>query len=128
MISRAAQFTRNLTASAALLLGLAAGAATPTIVNDVRLWSGPEGTRLVLDLSAPAKYEVFAVENPDRIVIGTEDDLEAARRYYNAVIRDYNAKVDSFPDLAVARLFAFRAREYFELEDAGERMVPQVKF
>ncbi len=40
-------------ASAALLAGLAAGAATPTIVNDVRLWSGPEGTRLVLDLSAP---------------------------------------------------------------------------
>jgi N-acetylmuramoyl-L-alanine amidase len=69
MISRPAQFTRNLMASAALLAGLAAAAATPTIVNDVRLWSGPEGTRLVLDLSAPAKYEVFAVENPDRIVI-----------------------------------------------------------
>lgn len=56
-------------ASAALLAGLAAGAASPTIVNDVRLWSGPEGTRLVLDMSAPTKYEVFAVENPDRIVI-----------------------------------------------------------
>lgn len=69
MNSRPAQFARNLLASAALLAGLAAGAATPTIVNDVRLWSGPEGTRLVLDLSAPAKYEVFAVENPDRIVI-----------------------------------------------------------
>jgi N-acetylmuramoyl-L-alanine amidase len=73
MISRPAQFTRNLMASAALLTGLVAAAATPTRVNDVRLWSGPEGTRLVLDLSAPTKYEVFAVENPDRIVIDLEN-------------------------------------------------------
>ncbi len=60
-------------ASAALLAALAAAAATPTRVNDVRLWSGPEGTRLVLDLSGPAKYEVFAVENPDRIVIDLDN-------------------------------------------------------
>ncbi len=60
-------------ALAALLAGLMATAATPTIVSDVRLWSGPEGTRLVLDLSAPTKYEVFAVENPDRIVIDLEN-------------------------------------------------------
>ena len=73
MISRPAKFARNLMASAALLVGLVAAAATPTIVNDVRLWSGPEGTRLVLDLSAPAKFEVFAVENPDRIVIDLEN-------------------------------------------------------
>ena len=67
-------------ASAALLAGLAAAAATPTLVNDVRLWSGPEGTRLVLDLSAPAKYEVFAVENPDRIVIDLENAELASSR------------------------------------------------
>ncbi len=73
MISRPARLTRNLLASAALLAALVAAAATPIRVNDVRLWSGPEGTRLVLDLSAPAKYEVFAVENPDRIVIDLEN-------------------------------------------------------
>ncbi len=73
MISRPAQFTRNLLASAALLAALTAAAATPTRVNDVRLWSGPEGTRLVLDLSAPAKYEVFAIDNPDRIVIDLQN-------------------------------------------------------
>ena len=43
--------------------------AAPARVSDVRLWSGPEGTRLVLDLSAPVRYEVFTVENPDRVVI-----------------------------------------------------------
>jgi N-acetylmuramoyl-L-alanine amidase len=64
------------------LLGAFSGAlAASTRVTDVRLWSGPEGTRLVLDLSAPARYEVFAVENPDRIVIDLQDaDLVTAKR------------------------------------------------
>jgi N-acetylmuramoyl-L-alanine amidase len=63
------------------LLGAFSGAvAAPTRVTDVRLWSGPEGTRLVLDLSAPAQYEVFAVENPDRIVIDLANaDLATAK-------------------------------------------------
>ncbi len=38
-------------------------------VTDVRLWAGPEGTRLVLDLSAPVEYDVFTLDNPDRIVV-----------------------------------------------------------
>jgi N-acetylmuramoyl-L-alanine amidase len=59
------------------MLGVAgaAGAAAPAQVADVRLWSGPEGTRLVLDLSEPVRHHVFALDNPDRIVI----DLENAR-------------------------------------------------
>ena len=44
-------------------------AAAPARVEDVRLWSGPEGTRLVLDLSAPVKYDVFTLNNPYRVVI-----------------------------------------------------------
>jgi LemA protein len=57
-----------------------------------------------------------------------EDAIQNARRYYNAVIRDYNTKVDSFPDLAIARMFSFETREYFELGDAAQRAVPQVTF
>jgi N-acetylmuramoyl-L-alanine amidase len=44
-------------------------------VNGVRLWTGPEGTRVVLDLQAPVSYQVFNLDNPDRVVI----DLEHAR-------------------------------------------------
>ena len=40
-----------------------------TQVNDVRIWSDAEGTRVVLDLSAPARHAVFTLENPDRVVI-----------------------------------------------------------
>jgi N-acetylmuramoyl-L-alanine amidase len=50
------------------LAGLPAWAG-PARVTDVRLWSGPEGTRLVIELSAPAEYDVFALDNPDRVVV-----------------------------------------------------------
>ena len=49
-----------------LVLGAAASAAT---VQNVRTWSGPEGTRVVFELSGPAEHRVFALANPDRVVI-----------------------------------------------------------
>ena len=53
-----------------LMLCVCAGAgAAPVRVEDVRLWSGPEGTRLVLDLSSPVKYDVFTLNNPYRVVV-----------------------------------------------------------
>jgi N-acetylmuramoyl-L-alanine amidase len=64
-----------LSALLTLCFATVARAATPVSVEDVRLWSGPEGTRLVLDLSAPVRHEVFSVENPERVVI----DLQNAR-------------------------------------------------
>lgn len=44
-------------------------AASAAEVEGVRVWSGPEATRVVLDLSAPAEHRVFSLANPDRIVI-----------------------------------------------------------
>ena len=67
-------------ALAALCIGTAAQAAAPAKVGDVRLWSGPEGTRLVLDLSAPVSHEVFTLENPDRIVIDLQHTRLAMRK------------------------------------------------
>jgi N-acetylmuramoyl-L-alanine amidase len=51
---------------ALLVLSDAALAAT---VNGIRLWSGPEGTRAVFELSGPVEHRVFALADPDRIVI-----------------------------------------------------------
>lgn len=56
-----------------------------------------------------------------------EDDIQKARRYYNAVIRDYNTRVGQVPTNLVARSFGFREREFFEVDD-GERSVPRVSF
>src|SRR5262245_2594790 len=53
-------------AAAFLVSGTAANAAT---VQNVRTWSGPEGTRVVFELSGPAEHRAFALSGPDRIVI-----------------------------------------------------------
>ena len=52
----------------AMLLS-AAGAAGAATVQNVRAWSGPEGTRVVFELSGPVEHRVFALANPDRVVI-----------------------------------------------------------
>ncbi len=57
-----------------------------------------------------------------------ETEIQAARRYYNAVVRDLNTKVQSVPDLLVARMFGFGERDYFELADPSEAVVPKVQF
>jgi len=49
-----------------------------------------------------------------------EDDLQNARRYYNAVVRDLNTRIQSFPNLIVARSLEIREREFFSLEDRSE--------
>ena len=54
----------------------------------------------------------------------TEDDLASARRYYNAVVRDYNTRRERFPDLLIAGPLGFRGAEFFELVDLGERAAP----
>jgi len=55
-----------------------------------------------------------------------ENDIQNARRYYNAVVRDLNTRIESVPDVLVARPFGFREREFFELDDAGEAAAPRV--
>ncbi len=55
-----------------------------------------------------------------------ENDIQNARRYYNAVVRDLNTRIQSVPDLLVARPLGFREREYFELDAPGEAAAPRV--
>lgn len=55
-----------------------------------------------------------------------EDHLQDARRYYNAVVRDLNTKVEQFPSNLVAGPFNFRTAEFFGLGDRGEGAVPAI--
>jgi len=58
-----------------------------------------------------------------------EDNIENARRYYNAVVRDYNITIESFPSNIVAALFAFKQSDFFSLEAPSEEKQPvKVKF
>ncbi len=57
-----------------------------------------------------------------------EDKIQAARRYYNAVVRDYNTRVHVVPSNMVAFLFNFKEREYFELTSPEEREAVRIDF
>ena len=58
-----------------------------------------------------------------------EDNIESARRYYNAVVRDYNILTRTFPSNIVASQFRFGEEEFFELEEpAAERKPVKVSF
>lgn len=59
---------------------------------------------------------------------GIENQIGQARRYYNAVVRDYNTKTKTAPTNVIANSFGFRAREYFELDDEVQREAPTVDF
>jgi len=59
-------------------------------------------------------------------LVGVEDKLQNARRYYNAVVRDFNTRIQSFPDLFIARTFGFAEREFFELDSEAEAAVPRL--
>jgi LemA protein len=58
-----------------------------------------------------------------------EDGIESARRYYNAVVRDFNTAVEQFPSNLIASRFKFAQRDFFELETPqAERKAVTVKF
>ncbi len=56
-----------------------------------------------------------------------EDAVQNSRRYYNAVVRDFNTRIQQFPSNIVAGAFGFQPREFFEIAHA-EREVPRVQF
>ena len=55
-----------------------------------------------------------------------ENELQMARRYYNGTVRNLNVLVQSFPSNLIAGIAGFSTRDFFELDDAGERNSPQV--
>ena len=57
-----------------------------------------------------------------------EDTLRNARRYYNAVVRDLNTRIEQFPSNLVASMCGFKPREFFEITAPAEREVPRVSF
>jgi len=57
-----------------------------------------------------------------------EDTVQNARRYYNAVVRDLNTKIQVFPTNIFAGMLGFKTREFFEVSGAAEREAPKVSF
>jgi LemA protein len=57
-----------------------------------------------------------------------EDTVQNARRYYNAVVRDFNTMIEQFPSNIVANMGGFKEREFFQISAPAEREAPKVSF
>jgi len=58
----------------------------------------------------------------------TENKIQAARRFYNANVRDLNTKIEVFPASIVAKSFHFEKMKFFEAAAGEERKPVQVRF
>lgn len=58
----------------------------------------------------------------------TENKIQASRRFYNGVVRDFNIKIEVFPNNMVAGVLKFTKRAFFEVESEEERKNVEVKF
>ncbi len=59
----------------------------------------------------------------------TENKIQAARRFYNGTVKDFNTKVQSVPSNIVAKMFGFKNAEFFDLADNDVAQQPvEVKF
>ena len=79
------------------------------------------------DLKASQNFQQLQAEITD-----TEDKIQAARRFYNGVVRDFNTKRTVFPTNMFAKMLGFKEdKEFFELDDAQTAAVQEpvdVKF
>ena len=73
------------------------------------------------DLKADSQFLNLQAE-----LSGIEDAIQNSRRYYNAIVRDYNAKLKSFPDVLIANKYHFTPRDYFELDESEAEAVRQM--
>ncbi len=63
-----------------------------------------------------------------RELTDTEDKIQAARRFYNSTVRDFNTKIEQFPTNAIAGMFRFEQRQFFESANAAEKEPVKVSF
>ncbi|MBI4090998.1 MAG: LemA family protein [Candidatus Komeilibacteria bacterium] len=75
------------------------------------------------DLKASGNFAKLQDELSD-----TENKIQAARRFYNGMVRDFNTKTQTFPNNMVAQSLNFKPFAYFEVTKESERENVSVKF
>jgi LemA protein len=90
-------------------------------------------TGALTDLRAVAENypQLRATENFQQLtrqLSELEDEIQASRRIYNSNVQAYNTKIQVFPNSIIANQGGFKQREFFEIEDAGEREPVAVSF
>jgi LemA protein len=105
---------------------MTAGAGPERAVAEERLGSALDGIRVIAeqypDLRASESFQTLMAQLSE-----LEDQIQAARRIYNANVNAYNTRIQLFPNTLVAG-GKFTPRELFQLDSPAERSVPVVAF
>ena len=75
------------------------------------------------DLKASQNFLALQQELTD-----TENKIQAARRFYNSTVMNYNNSIETIPSNIVASLFGFKQENFFKVEIEEERNTPNVQF
>jgi LemA protein len=116
-----------ITAARAAMAGGGANSVAATAAADATM------TGLIGRLFAVAEAypELRASENFQQLqseISGIETELQSARRYYNATVRDLNTAIQSFPNVLIARPMGFNEEEPYADPDASIQTAPKVSF
>jgi len=106
----------------------AMGAKTPE--EHAKAENALTGTLKTLFAVAENYPELRASENFSKLqdeLSDTENKVQASRRFYNGNVRDFNTKIQVFPNNIIAGMLGFKKYQFFEIE-GGERETPEVKF
>ncbi|HEX2021924.1 MAG TPA: LemA family protein [Candidatus Thermoplasmatota archaeon] len=105
---------------------LASRDATPARMAAEREMVGALGRLVAVAEAYPQLKASDSFLQLQRALVDTEDRIQAARRFFNANVRDHNNRVETLPSSLVAKAFGFRTRGYFELPSLAERVAPMV--
>ncbi len=70
------------------------------------------------DLKASQNFSELQAE-----LVDTEDKIQGARRFYNAGVRDFNTKIQLFPNSLIAGVMGFKEREFYDVEESERATV-----
>ena len=105
---------------------------TPEKMAAFQQAQGQLGTALGRLLAVSENYPTLKAtqnfQDLQRNLVEIENNIQYARRYYNAVVRDLNTKIQVFPSNIIANMFNFKPREFFEVSAPVERDAPKVSF
>ena len=102
---------------------------TATIMDDINNTKNEQEIIKGQQEEAVRKYNELEAEISiyEREIAKVEEDIANSRKYYNGVVRMFNDKVEMFPSNIFAKLFGYKTREMFEVNEQ-ERENVQVKF
>ncbi len=102
------------------------GSAASQAVDETALLLGLKALFVRVEAYPDLKADTHFLALQKELAI-TEDRIAATRRFYNANIRELNQLRESVPTNVIAAMFGFRGGDYFDLDNAAERVVPRIE-